>query len=115
MLVERHNLERLTTRYSYYPTDGQFVEVESYMAQQRRADDPDYYIQISHFLKPIKGHDQEVLLFMGCPNGRWIGRHEMYSVGRFVKHDHWSDIKGFRQIKIPKEKGLKWHQTDRLQ
>ena len=33
MLVERHNLERLTTRYSYYPTDGQFVEVESYMAQ----------------------------------------------------------------------------------
>jgi hypothetical protein len=105
ILFERHNLERRTTKYNYYPTIEQSDEVESYMHIQRINDNPDYYLQIHHALVPPANN--EMILFIGCRKGRWIGRNEAFLVDRYVKHDLGSNIRGFRQTKFP-WKNNKW-------
>jgi hypothetical protein len=111
ILVERHNLQRRTTRYNYYPTAEQSNLVESYMHIQRINDNPDYYIQIHHALVPPT--NSEMIISIGCRKGRWIGRTEAFLVDRYVKHDLGSNIKDFRQTKFPWKKN-KWSRDDRM-
>ena len=50
VLIERHNLEKLTTRYDLYPnpTEHPTEQVVSHMRVQKNVDQPDYYMQIFH-------------------------------------------------------------------
>jgi hypothetical protein len=113
VLIERHNLERLTTRYDLYPTEDQTVQIESHMHVQRNVDNPDYYMQIFHVKTPRT--NDEVIVFIGCPKGRWIGRTESFVVERQIKYDMNSNVKGFRQIKFPlRDKNSKWSVANRL-
>lgn len=113
VLIERHNLERLTTRYDLYPTKDQIVQIESHMQVQRNVDDPDYYMQIFHVKTPRT--NEEVIVFIGCPRGRRIGRTESFVVERQIKYDINSNVKGFRQIKFPlRDKNSKWSVANRL-
>jgi hypothetical protein len=118
VLIERHNLTRETVRYDYYPTEDQFVQLESHMNQQMIVDSPDYYMQIWHtgIIPSNSKSPIEVLVLTGCPKGRWIGRSEILAVDRQIKHDISSRIIGFRIIKDPRpkrDKGSKWFKVDR--
>jgi hypothetical protein len=110
ILVERHNLQRRTTRYNYYPTAEQSDEVESYLHIQRINDNPDYYIEIHHALVGPPTNN-EMIIFIGCRKGKWIGRTEAFIVDRYVKHHLGSNVKGFRQTKFPWKKN-RWSRTD---
>jgi hypothetical protein len=113
VLIERHNLERVTTRYDLYPTKEQIIQIESHLHVQRNMDDPDYYMHIFHV--KISRSNDEVIVFIGCPRGRRIGRTESFIVERQIKYDMNSNVKGFRQIKNPlRDKSSKWSVADRL-
>jgi hypothetical protein len=68
------------------------VQLESHMSVQQLTDRPDYYMTISHCLiNPSDGRGGtlptgiEVLIVIGCPKGKRVGRHGILAVERKTK------------------------------
>jgi hypothetical protein len=115
ILIERKNLEAMTQVIELFPNEDQIIQLDSHIDGQIVADRPDYYIRIHHcaLKKAIQGFI-DIIVFIGCQRGKAIGKTKTFGVVREIKYDLSSGVKGFREIKSPKQLD-KWEILNDLQ